>query len=178
MPDHAKPRRARSSAEANNTILEVGAGNGRLSYFLARELATSYPCRCDLLPRPLSASMALHPAGPSSPSSRTRRGDEAEDSDGAFRQRRVFTIVSTDSGARGLGVEAQQQFPVEELGHEEALVKYSPQMVLVCWMELGVDWTAAFRWLGDALVLRPVAVWRVPLSPAAAAASPCKAARG
>ena len=118
---------SRSSPHIDNTILEIGAGSGRLSYFLAQELNAAYECKCELLPLCHQALPHQH---------RISSGDK---------NIRRFQIVCTDSSARGLGAEIGDRFPVEVLGYQEALNKYSPNTVLACWMELGHDWTAAFR---------------------------------
>lgn len=53
-------------------------------------------------------------------------------------------VACTDSGARGLDDECGE-FPVEHLGHEEALRIHQPHVVICCWMELGQDWTSDIR---------------------------------
>ena len=54
-------------------------------------------------------------------------------------------FVCTDSGARSLDEECGKRFPVEKISYADALDKYKPNVVLVSWMELGQDWTEAFR---------------------------------
>jgi hypothetical protein len=55
-----------------------------------------------------------------------------------------ITIIATDSGARGLKtVEGAE--PVLKLDASKAAATFSPHVVIVAFMPLGVDWTAAFR---------------------------------
>jgi hypothetical protein len=90
-------------------VLEVGAGNGRLSYFLSNMLNQK----------------------DSGTSSRLQQGE--------------YVIISTDSGIRGLDEECGAAFPVEKIACTEALLKYTPDVVISSWMELGQDWTSDFR---------------------------------
>ena len=141
---------ARARSRPATTVLEVGAGNGRLGFFLSRRLSAASPCRCSLLPADMIAKGQGSQPGCSTAASRegalSREGLGGEGMEGRGRS---VTIVCTDSSARGLAAECAQaggtRFAVEELTCEDALRKYCPQMVLVCWMELGVDWTAAIR---------------------------------
>ena len=139
----------RSSPHIDNTILEIGAGSGRLSYFLAQELNAAYECKCELLPlchQALPHEQRISSADASHTSTRHRDTGKAWDIGvDASKKNRRFQIACTDSSARGLGAEIGDRFPVEVLGYQEALNKYSPNTVLACWMELGHDWTAAFR---------------------------------
>jgi hypothetical protein len=50
-------------------------------------------------------------------------------------------VVATDSGEWDI----KSAFPVEKLGHEEALQKYQPKIVVFSWMPHGEDCTDAFR---------------------------------
>ena len=86
-------RRSGSSAQHENTILEVGAGNGRLGYFLARKLNSTYPCHCLLLP----TSGPEYGCGPSK--AEGEQAQEGESREGCLRK---FRIACTDSSARGL----------------------------------------------------------------------------
>ena len=111
-------------------VLEVGAGNGRLSYFLSKALCA-------------------HGSGD-------------------------VSLACTDLGSRGLDLECGTAFSVERLDCEGALAKYQPQVVLACWMELGQDWTEAFRachsiqqyiLIGEAdssVCGRPYETWGIP----------------
>jgi len=88
------------------TILEIGAGTGRLAHFLRGKIAAS---RGTALPR--------------------------------------VRVVATDSGGWALkgGGNKTEVEKVEKLGFSEALAKYQPQIVLVSWMPMGVDWTKEIR---------------------------------
>lgn len=79
------------------TILEVGAGNGRLSYFLQKKLEEKFPGK--------------------------------------------IRVVATDSGEW----ELKQVFPVEVIGHDDALKKYQPKIVIFSWMPPFEDYSADFR---------------------------------
>lgn len=50
-------------------------------------------------------------------------------------------VVATDSGEWKL----KTAFPVEQIGHKEALEKHQPQIVVFSWMPYGEDYTDAFR---------------------------------
>jgi len=79
------------------TILEVGAGNGRLSHFLRQKLEMLFPGK--------------------------------------------IKVIATDSGEW----ELKTSFPVETIGHKEALQKYQPQIVIFSWMPYEEDYTKDFR---------------------------------
>jgi hypothetical protein len=70
-------------------ILEVGAGNGRLGYFLAQKLNSAYPCHCLLMPT----------TGPEPSNAASEQGKEGESREDCLRK---FRIACTDSSARGL----------------------------------------------------------------------------
>ena len=92
--------RATALALLRVVVVEVGAGDGRLSHFLRRAIDLLRPC------------------------------------DGV-----VLDIIATDSGARRLPTICA----VEAEDHVIALGTHQPQIVLCSWMELGEDWTRAFR---------------------------------
>ncbi|MDI6603285.1 MAG: hypothetical protein QME57_04235 [Patescibacteria group bacterium] len=75
-----------ASEEKPLVILEIGAGNGRLSHFLQQKLEERAPGQTK--------------------------------------------VVATDSGEWRL----KRDFPVEQLKHDEAMKKYSPDIVIVSWM--------------------------------------------
>jgi len=78
-------------------ILEVGAGNGRLTHFLRQYLDVK-----------LSGKIKM---------------------------------IASDSGEWKL----KSNFPVEAIGHEEALKQYNPQIVIFSWMPYQEDYTDDFR---------------------------------
>jgi hypothetical protein len=86
-----------ASEDSPITILEVGAGNGRLTYFLQQKLEAKLPGK--------------------------------------------VKVIATDSGEWGL----KNFFPVETIGHKEALEKYKPKIVVFSWMPYGADFTKDFR---------------------------------
>ena len=81
-------------------VLELGAGNGRLSYFLRRKL----------------------------------KGSEV-------------TVVATDKGTWGLKRKDQlgAASAVKKMDFAKALEQHRPDVVLVSWMPMGTDWSAAIR---------------------------------
>lgn len=90
-----------ASEDSPVTILEVGAGNGRLSHFIQQRLAAMLPGK--------------------------------------------VKVVATDSGKWGL----KTAFPVEAIGHKEALGKYEPNIVIFSWMPYEKDVTDDFRAAGS-----------------------------
>lgn len=91
--DRAKSR----TADNPLVILEVGAGNGRLSHMLRGKLEAMVPDK--------------------------------------------VKIVATDSGDWGL----KSDFQVEQLGHQEAMEKYQPEVVVFSWMPYQEDISKDFR---------------------------------
>jgi len=85
---------------SGGTVLELGAGSGRLSHFLRRHLAE-----------------------------------------------KGVRVVATDSWSWGLKRKDQlgASAAVEKKSFEKALAAHQPQAVLVSWMPMGVDWSAAIR---------------------------------
>ncbi len=78
------------------SILEVGAGNGKLSYFLSQnQKLKNLPVK----------------------------------------------IIPTDNNTWNI----KTDFNVENIGHQEALEKYDPDIVIFCWMPLEEDYTEDFR---------------------------------
>ena len=86
-----------ASEDSPITILEVGAGNGRLSHFLQQRLEAKFPGK--------------------------------------------VKMIATDSGEWSL----KTAFPVETIGHKEALQKYQPKIVVFSWMPYQEDVTDDFR---------------------------------
>ena len=86
-----------ASEDSPITILEVGAGNGRLSHFLQQKLEAKLPGK--------------------------------------------VKVIATDSREWSL----KTAFPVETIGHNEALEKHKPKMVVFSWMPYQEDVTDDFR---------------------------------
>lgn len=80
-----------ASEERPLVILEIGAGNGRLSHFLRQKLEERAPGQ--------------------------------------------IKVIATDSGEWSL----KSNFPVEQLKHDEAMEKYSPDIVVFSWMPYKED---------------------------------------
>ena len=139
----------RGATAGLNIILEVGAGNGRLSYFLSRELRNTADCTCSLLPQLSSGASIESDLRACARCSTAAPGGKA------------FVVICTDSSSRGLHAESGALFPVAEMDYQAALTRFAPHVVLACWMELGQDWT-----LGE-LLSRPC-----PPSSASALGSP------
>jgi len=85
------------SKEKPIIILEIGAGNGRLSYFLQKMLEGKVPGQ--------------------------------------------VKVIASDSGEWKL----KNDFPVEQLKHDEAMSKYNPDIVVFSWMPYGEDYTKEMR---------------------------------
>lgn len=86
-----------ATAENPLTILELGAGNGRLAHFLREKLEKIAPGQ--------------------------------------------IKLIATDSGSWRI----EPIFPVEKLGHQEALQKYKPQIAIFSWIPSGKDPTKDIR---------------------------------
>lgn len=86
-----------ASPEKPLTILEIGAGNGKLSHFLRKKLEERAPS--------------------------------------------LVNVIATDSGEWTL----QSAFPTEQLRHDEALLKYKPDIVIFSWMPYQKDATKDIR---------------------------------
>jgi hypothetical protein len=93
----ARAKAIRSGKASTTTILEVGAGTGKLSHFLKKGV------------------------------------------DQLVNEK--LEIIATDSGSWEHGT----HHPVELMGHEEALDRYSPDIVIASWMPNDVDWTQDMR---------------------------------
>ena len=86
------------------TVLEVGAGNGKLSHFLRERIEGHVPGAADI----------------------------------------VACDSYSDESVRKYGAYIPLH-PVEKLSHDEALKKYSPDIVIFSWMPYGYDCTDDFR---------------------------------
>lgn len=122
------------------TILELGAGNGRLAFFLRRQLMNSG-----------------HGKTKSSNFKKTKKSNK--NSDYHFQNKAAISkqfnsmkieYIAIDHGgwsirknatSSDLGVDGY----VEKLDYQKALLKYQPDLVLVSWMPMGEDWTRHIR---------------------------------
>ena len=103
------------------TVLEVGAGNGRLTYHLRERVrALMLADRDDI--------------------SSDGGGDAGTAA--AARARRV-RFVATDLRGNTADAAAAVRLAVKPLGHVAALEQYRPAVVLAAWMNKDEDWTAA-----------------------------------
>jgi hypothetical protein len=145
-------------------VLELGAGTGRLAHELRKALAAaSLPSTggdlapaaggedsdgagagediliiaSDLDPRPRPPPAAAAPRAGSRDDSGSSDGGSAED------EREEREGSEGGRGRNGAGLPAR--YPVMAADYKDALSRCLPDLVLVCWMPLGHDWTAAVR---------------------------------
>lgn len=104
-------------------ILEVGAGNGALSYHLGRTLMDRGGGDFDV---------------------RIVASDKGIDSVGILNLLHVLNRSALIGLVGNVG-DLTGSFTVEKLTHKEALKLYHPDIVVASWMSRGVDWTADFR---------------------------------
>lgn len=87
------------------SVLEVGAGDGRLAKYLSESIHRVF----------------------------RRRKEKGE-------HPRQIRVIATDNGSWNI----ETVFPVEKLDLADALRKYTPELVIWCWMPIG-DWTYLIR---------------------------------
>ena len=132
-------------------LLEIGAGDGRLSHFLSLELQRERRGEGrrsggagtgagEEGEQEAATTMTNNTTTPSSSdgSSSSSSSSSSSNSSGA-------RVVATDSYGWGLKKAASSFAHVEDMAFEAALKKHEPRVVLVSWMPMGVDWTAAIR---------------------------------
>jgi len=109
-------------------VLEIGAGDGRLTHHLVRALHRIQH----------QERTADDQNPPSDPSDRTK-----STKGGASGPRVV--VRASDSGLRGLQTASPVGALVEMMDFREALELHRPHVVICCWQPMGVDWTKEIR---------------------------------
>eukprot|EP00736_Rhodelphis_marinus_P007921 Rmarinus@m.2768 len=121
-------------------ILEVGAGDGRLSFFLKQEIRRAHPewaARLSFTATDAQGSHWTHRA--SALPSDVSYGNIAESTKGSNPQ--PLSPCSEEwRGASGLAA-----FPVGRASAEKSIDDTQPHIVLSSWMTRGQDWTRAMR---------------------------------
>jgi hypothetical protein len=113
------------SDDVDTTILDVGAGDGRLIYFLRRAMTEIE-------------------------SSKTRTQIRKK---GSKLKSCIPTFIATDDGSWRAPIYKTSHIQVEQLSAEQAVEKYAPnpnetnkRLIVICsWMPPGEDWTYLFR---------------------------------
>ncbi|KAL7494428.1 hypothetical protein ACHAWT_006598 [Skeletonema menzelii] len=145
--DRIKDMDSIESVPVKTTILDVGAGDGRLIYFLRRamhEIRTSNTS-------PASTKMSLRRNGKSFRSTKAKMKANPL----TFT---MPTLIATDDGSWKAPMYNSKHIEVEKLSAVEAIAKYAPaspeqrlegessRLIVLCsWMPPGHDWTADFR---------------------------------
>ncbi|KAK1749301.1 hypothetical protein QTG54_001240 [Skeletonema marinoi] len=136
------------SVPVKTTILDVGAGDGRLIYFLRRamhEIRTSNSS---------STAKSINLRRKNGKSNRSTKAKMKANS-------QIFTmptLIATDDGSWKAPMYSSKHIEVEKLSAVEAVVKHAPpspeqrleggssRLIVLCsWMPPQVDWTADFR---------------------------------
>ncbi len=146
--DRIKEMDSTESVPVNTTILDAGAGDGRLIYFLRRamhEIRTS-----NSSPAPANISL------------RRKNGKSNRSTTAKMKAKsQTFTmptLIATDDGSWKAPMYSSKHIEVEKLSAIEAVAKYAPasseqrvdgessRLIVLCsWMPPGHDWTADFR---------------------------------
>ena len=128
-------------ASGFRTVLDVGAGDGRLAKYLEEAIRRVFrrekkkdggrspeesPVRCATEPfvRDVKETSSI-----------TENGARRE-----FVPAGIPRVLSIDNGSWNI----IEVFPVEKLDLQDALEKYNPDLAIWCWMPIG-DWTWVFR---------------------------------
>ena len=130
--------------EAETIILDVGAGDGRLVYFLRRAMQDI------TLQRSKSSKTGILSKASSSTTPSSSSQQET-----IQKSTTLPIIIATDDGSWKAPMYTNSQIQVEQLSVLDALDKYCEEgvatskktrlIVLCSWMPPGVDWTADFR---------------------------------
>jgi hypothetical protein len=115
------------------TVLELGAGNGRLAFFLRRELTNS-----------------MKGAGISNTHHQKKK--KVSNNSGKKDKSSLVTVdfIAIDHGGWSIRKNATtsdlgKDGYVEKLDYKKALLKYQPDLVIVSWMPMFSDWTKEIR---------------------------------
>lgn len=135
------------SAPVKTTILDVGAGDGRLIYFLRRAMHEI------MVTNSSTTSTNISLRRKSGKPNRSTKEKEANSH--TFT---MPTLIATDDGSWKAPIYHNKQIGVEKLSVVEAVAKYAPpppelrsagessRLIVICsWMPPGHDWTADFR---------------------------------
>lgn len=127
-------------------VLDVGAGDGRLIYFLRRALK-------EIMSSSNSSQVRSIPKSSRQPK---RKATPKRDMN-TQHQSTLPTLIATDDGSWKAPIFKNKHIQVEQLSADAALQKYGPSsneeeaekrtrlIVLCSWMPPGVDWTRDFR---------------------------------
>ena len=144
--DRIKALDSVKSAPVQTTILDVGAGDGRLVYFLRRAM---HQIMVSNTSAASSTNINLH-----------RKGKKTKSKTKAKPQPtlKIPTLIATDDGSWKAPIYSNKNIQVEKLSVVEAVAKYAPpppelspegessRLIVLCsWMPPQSDWTASFR---------------------------------
>ena len=144
--DRIKALDSVESAPLQTTILDVGAGDGRLVYFLRRAM---HQIMVSNTSAASSSNISLH-----------RKGKKTKSKIKAKPQPTLTPprLIATDDGSWKAPIYSNKHIQVEKLSVVEAVAKYAPpppelspegessRLIVLCsWMPPQVDWTASFR---------------------------------
>jgi hypothetical protein len=146
--DRIKAMDSAESAPVKTTILDVGAGDGRLIYFLRRSMHEIVVANSSIT----STNISLRRK-----SGKTNRSTKAKMEANSLTYT-MPTLLATDDGSWKAPMYQNKQIGVEKLSAVESVAKYAPpspehssteepsRLIVICsWMPPGHDWTADFR---------------------------------
>ena len=146
--DRIKDMDSIESAPIKTTILDVGAGDGRLIYFLRRAMH-------EIITSNTSTATNISLRRRNGKSIRSKKA-KTEANSQTFT---MPTLIATDDGSWKAPMYNSKHIEVEKLSAVEAVAKYAPisqekrlegeessRLIVLCsWMPPGHDWTADFR---------------------------------
>lgn len=148
--DRIKTLDSTESAPVKSTIVDVGAGDGRLIYFLRRAID-------EIMVSNTYTSTASTNISLRRKSGKANRYTKAKMKTNS-QTFAMPTLIATDDGSWKAPMYTSRQIEVEKLSAVEAVAKYAPPppeqrsegessriIVLCSWMPPGHDWTADFR---------------------------------
>lgn len=145
--DRIKALDSVESAPVQTTILDVGAGDGRLVYFLRRAMHQIMVSKNTSAAS--STNINLHRKGKKTKSKMKAKPQPTFE---------IPTLIATDDGSWKAPIYSNEHIQVEKLSVVEAVAKYAPpppelspegessRLIVLCsWMPPQVDWTVSFR---------------------------------